>query len=153
MPESAAGANILEAERKLSQEMDKLYKPRGKVQHTAKAAANIEHLRTRVSESKTYVSRYNRDRYIHSGNTGTVESSGTGSHPGRRGSVAPSKSAGHSSGLLEWREARLELEDLMDSDNFPPDGIPDTKRCRRKSAFSSPSRFAPSGRSRMRRIS
>ena len=23
----------------------------------------------------------------------------------------------------------------MDSDNFPPDGIPDTKRCRRKSAF------------------
>ena len=53
------GANILEAERKLSQEMDKLYKPRGKVQHTAKLLQAIEHLRTRVSESKTYVSRYN----------------------------------------------------------------------------------------------
>ncbi|MGV2643865.1 AAA family ATPase, partial [Clostridium perfringens] len=52
------GANILEAERKLSQEMDKLYKPRGKVQHTAKLLQSIEHLRTQVSESKMYVSRY-----------------------------------------------------------------------------------------------
>lgn len=118
------GANILEAERKLSQEMDKLYKPRGKVQHTAKLLQAIEHLRTRVSESKTYVSRYNetvtsileiqeRLNLLEQDRTRDAEDL-----------LLLRKAQDIRPAWLEWREARFELEDLMDSDNFPPDGIP-----------------------------
>lgn len=117
------GANILDAERKLSTEMDKLYKPRGKVQQTAKLLQSIEQLRAQVRESQAYVPRYNevaasiqeaeerldlleQERARNAGDLALLR-----------------KAVEIRSVWLEWREARLELKDLMDSDAFPADGI------------------------------
>lgn len=118
------GANILEAERKLSQEMDKLYKPRGKVQQTAKLLQSIEDLRTRVAESRAYVSRYNEvvssildiERRL---NLLEQERARAGEDLSLLRKALDIRPA-----WLEWQEAGVELKDLMDSSHFPPDGMP-----------------------------
>lgn len=118
------GANILEAERKLSQEMDKLYKPRGKVQQTAKLLQSIEDLRTRVADSRAYVSRYNEvvssileiERRL---NMLEQERAKTGEDLSLLRKALEIRPA-----WLEWQEAGVELKDLMDSSHFPTDGMP-----------------------------
>jgi uncharacterized protein YhaN len=118
------GASILEAERKLSQEMDKLYKPRGKVQQTAKLLQSIEDLRTRVADSRAYVSRYNEvvssilelERRL---NLLEQERARDGEDLSLLRKALDIRPA-----WLEWQEAGVELKELMDSGHFPPDGMP-----------------------------
>lgn len=117
------GAHILEAERKLSQEMDKLYKPRGKVQETAKLLQSIEHMRSRVLESQTYVDRFNEVT------TAILEIQERLSlleqeHARDVRDVSLLRKALEiRPAWLEWQEARMELKDLMSSEHFPPEGM------------------------------
>lgn len=52
------GSAILRAERKLVQDADKLYKPRGKVQEAAKQLQAVERLEREAAESRSYLPRY-----------------------------------------------------------------------------------------------
>lgn len=61
------GGEILRAERRLQQEAEKLYKPRGKTQEAAKVLQSIERLEREIAESRSYLPRYNK-------NTGAMQS-------------------------------------------------------------------------------
>ncbi|GAB6988658.1 AAA family ATPase [Paenibacillus pini] len=53
------GADIVRAERKLLQDMDKIYKPRGRVQESAKLLQQIEQLEGQITQSTSYLKLYN----------------------------------------------------------------------------------------------
>ncbi|MEK5583378.1 AAA family ATPase [Paenibacillus sp. FSL P2-0536] len=53
------GGAIMRAERRLVQEAEKLYKPRGKLQEAAKVVQAIEKLERQMVESRSYLPRYN----------------------------------------------------------------------------------------------
>lgn len=53
------GAEIVQAERKLVQDMDKIYKPKGRVQETAKILQSMEQLEREITESRSFLQRYN----------------------------------------------------------------------------------------------
>jgi len=117
------GAYILEAERKLSQEMDKLYKPRGKVQETAKLLQSIEQMRSRVMESQTYVARFNEITRAILEIQERINVLEQEHDRDAKDASLLRKAVEIRSAWLEWREARLALNDLMGSEHFPPDGI------------------------------
>ncbi|MBP1937717.1 ATP-binding protein [Paenibacillus sediminis] len=53
------GSSIVHAERKLTAEMDKLYKPRGRNQEAAKIIQSIEKLEDTIAESRLHIGRFN----------------------------------------------------------------------------------------------
>ncbi|AOZ93998.1 AAA family ATPase [Paenibacillus crassostreae] len=53
------GTEIIQAERKLNQEMEKLYKPKGRVQEISKLLQSMEQLGKEITESKSFLRRYN----------------------------------------------------------------------------------------------
>lgn len=55
------GGEVMRAERRLLQEAEKLYKPRGRVQETAKILQTIEKLERERAESRSYLPRYNEN--------------------------------------------------------------------------------------------
>ncbi|WP_019911790.1 AAA family ATPase [Paenibacillus sp. HW567] len=116
------GGEILRAERRLLQDAEKLYKPRGKVQEAAKLLQMIEKLEREVAESRSYLPRYNL-------NTAALEAaehalSGLEARRQTEGDrLRKLRKVQDIRGLwLKWSEARLELEGLPVIDSFPEDG-------------------------------
>ncbi|MHA6529829.1 AAA family ATPase [Paenibacillus sp. BAC0078] len=116
------GGEILRAERRLLQDAEKLYKPRGKVQEAAKILQTIEKLEREVAESRSYLPRYNL-------NTAALEAAErelAGLEERRRSEgerLVKLRKAQDIRGLwLKWTEARLELEGQPVIDSFPEDG-------------------------------
>lgn len=117
------GANIMEAERRLTQEMDKLYKPRGKVQHAAKLLQSIEQLKAETTESRTYVPRYNEVMDAIRETEDRLEQLEL-ERAGSAKDLALLRKAMEIRTLwLAWREAKLELDGLSECGSFPPEGI------------------------------
>lgn len=117
------GANILEAERRLTQEMDKLYKPRGKVQHAAKLLQSIEQLKAQVTESRTYVPRYNEVIDAIRETEDRLERLELERADTAEDLTLLRKAIDIRRLWLAWREAKLELDGLPDCGSFPPEGI------------------------------
>lgn len=116
------GGEIMQAERRLIQEIEKLYKPRGKVQEAAKILQAIEKLEQQMAESRSYLPRYNE-------NTSALEAA----EAGFAGLEASRQSGGERLAKLrkaqdirelwlKWREARLELAGLPVIAAFPENG-------------------------------
>ncbi|MGN7765515.1 AAA family ATPase [Paenibacillus sp. 22594] len=116
------GGEIMRAERRLQQEADKLYKPRGKVQEAAKILKSIEKLEREAAESRSYLPRYNQ-------NTAALEAAElqlAKLEEHRRsaaGRLTVTRKAQEIRELwLKWSEARLELAELPVIPSFPENG-------------------------------
>ncbi|OKP80730.1 hypothetical protein A3844_26980 [Paenibacillus helianthi] len=116
------GGEIMRAERRLQQDADKLYKPRGKVQEAAKILQSIEKLEREAAESRSYLPRYNQ-------NTAALEAAElqlAQLEEHRRsaaGRLTLTRKAQEIRELwLKWSEARLELAELPVIPSFPENG-------------------------------
>ncbi|KKO52775.1 hypothetical protein [Paenibacillus sp. DMB20] len=117
------GSGIVQAERRLMQEMDKLYKPRGRVQESAKTIQTIDLLRGRLAESRSFLPRYNETV-----NGLIVIEQDLSELEARRARTAEEllllrKALEIRPLWLSWREHLLELETLPESAAFPLNGL------------------------------
>ncbi|CQR54986.1 AAA family ATPase [Paenibacillus riograndensis] len=116
------GGEIMRAERRLQQDAEKLYKPRGKVQEAAKILQSIEKLEREVAESRSYLLRYNQNIAAQE----AVELQLTQLEDRRRiaaGRLVHLRKAQEIRELwLKWSEAKLELAELPVIASFPEDG-------------------------------
>ncbi|WP_340022665.1 AAA family ATPase [Paenibacillus sp. FSL K6-1096] len=116
------GGEIMRAEKRLQQEAEKLYKPRGRVQEAARILQSIEKLEGEVAESRSYLPRYNANTLA----LETVEQK-----------LSQMKAAGELAAArlsklrkaqeirelwLKWSEGRLELKELPVIPAFPENG-------------------------------
>lgn len=117
------GSGIIRAERRLTQEMDKLYKPRGRVQESAKIIQSIGQLRGGLAESRSYLPQYNEAV------AGLKEIESELARLDERRSVSSEelqllrKAAEIRPVWLVWKEHRLELSDLPEGGVFPLNGL------------------------------
>ncbi|AIQ35084.1 hypothetical protein R50345_10975 [Paenibacillus sp. FSL R5-0345] len=116
------GGTIMRAERRLVQEAEKLYKPRGKLQEAAKIVQAIEKLERQMAESRSYLPRYN-------GNIAAIkvmESELDQLEQQRKLTgdklVMLRKAQDVRELWLKWSDAQLELQDLPVITTFPEDG-------------------------------
>ncbi|WP_339290319.1 AAA family ATPase [Paenibacillus sp. FSL E2-0201] len=116
------GGTIMRAERRLVQEAEKLYKPRGKLQEAAKIVQDIEKLERQMAESRSYLPRYN-------GNIAAIkvmESELDQLEQQRKLTgdelVMLRKAQDVRELWLKWSDAQLELQDLPVITTFPEDG-------------------------------
>ncbi|WP_419886333.1 AAA family ATPase [Paenibacillus sp. B-A-8] len=116
------GGTIMRAERRLVQEAEKLYKPRGKLQEAAKIVQAIEKLERQMAESRSYLPRYN-------GNIAAIkvmESELDQLEQQRKLTgdklVMLRKAQDVRELWLKWSDAQLELQDLLVITTFPEDG-------------------------------
>ncbi|MNO30221.1 hypothetical protein D3C76_201550 [compost metagenome] len=116
------GGEIMRAERRLQQDAEKLYKPRGKVQEAAKILQSIEKLEREVAESRSYLPRYNQNI----ASLEAVELQLAQLEDRRRtaaGGLVHLRKAQEIRELwLKWSEARLELAELPVIASFPENG-------------------------------
>ncbi|MEC0239082.1 AAA family ATPase [Paenibacillus dokdonensis] len=124
------GGEIMRAERKLIQDMDKLYKPRGRVQESAKVLHAMEQLQREISESRSYLSKFMdaesklqeiQHRISETDQCRTAISSQL---------VVLHKALQIRPQWLEWREASAERDGLPGSISFPEEGIQRWERLR-----------------------
>lgn len=116
------GGDIMRAERKLIQDAEKLYKPRGKVQEAAKILQQIEKLEREMADSRSLLPRYNASLAALEAaeeRLAAFEQSRTAAE-GRR--VLLRKAEDIREMWLKWREARFELDSLPVITNFPENG-------------------------------
>jgi uncharacterized protein YhaN len=116
------GGTIMQAERRLVQEAEKLYKPRGKLQEAAKIVQAIEKLERQMAESRSYLPRYN-------GNIAALkvtESELDQLEQQRKLTgdklVMLRKAQDVRELWLKWSDAQLELQGLPMISAFPEDG-------------------------------
>ncbi|KWX71422.1 AAA family ATPase [Paenibacillus jilunlii] len=116
------GGEIMRAERRLQQDAEKLYKPRGKVQEAARILQSIEKLEREVAESRSYLPRYNQNLAA----LETVELQLEQLEDRRRiaaGRLVHLRKAQEIRELwLKWSEAKLELAELPVIASFPEHG-------------------------------
>ncbi|WP_379153711.1 AAA family ATPase [Paenibacillus sp. sgz5001063] len=116
------GGEIMRAERRLQQDADKLYKPRGKVQEAAKILQSIDKLEREAAESRSYLPRYNQN----SAALEAAELQLAQLEEGRRSVAArlilTRKAQEIREVWLKWSEARMELAELPVILSFPENG-------------------------------
>lgn len=116
------GGDIMRAERKLLQEAEKLYKPRGKVQEAAKILQQIEKLERDMAESRALLPRYNANlAALELAEQKLAELELARNSAGSRLKLLR-KAADIRELWLKWREARFELESLPEISDFPENG-------------------------------
>ncbi|SMF78734.1 Uncharacterized protein YhaN [Paenibacillus uliginis N3/975] len=117
------GNGIVRAERKLNQEMDKLFKPRGRVQESAKIVQDIEQLRGRIAESRSYLQQYNQVISELSEIDNGLSTLEIRRHRNMHELVLYRKAMEIRPLWLSWKEDNLEWSTLPDSSFFPLDGL------------------------------
>lgn len=117
------GEGIVQAERKLNQEMEKLFKPRGRVQESAKIIQDIEHLRVLLAESGSYLLRYNEVIT----ELDEIDTALTAIEARRHSNVQElilfRKAVEIRPVWLAWKEDSLEWSSLPDCSRYPLDGL------------------------------
>lgn len=116
------GGSIMRAERRLVQEAEKLYKPRGKLQEAAKIIQSIEKLERQMVESRSYLPRYNDN--ISALKETELELDRLEQQRKLTGEqlVLHRKAEDIRDLWLKWREAQLELHELPVISAFPEEG-------------------------------
>lgn len=117
------GAGIVRAERRLFQEMERLYKPRGRVQESAKVLQSIERLEREISESRAYLSKYMAadSKLLETGKSiGETEQKRAGISERL---VLLQKAQDIRPQWLKWKEAALELAGLPEAASYPEEGV------------------------------
>lgn len=117
------GGEIMRAERKLIQGMEKLYKPRGRVQESAKVLQAIEQLQREIAESRSYLGKYmeaeerllEADRNLKESDNLREAASGQLAILRKALEIRPQ--------WLAWKEAAMERDALPEPAPFPEEGI------------------------------
>ncbi|WP_054958012.1 AAA family ATPase [Paenibacillus dakarensis] len=117
------GHGIVQAERKLNQEMEKLYKPRGRVQESAKIIQDIEQLRRRIAESGSYLKQYNGVISELDNIDTALEQLELRRQSSLKDLMLYRKAVEIRPVWLSWKEDLLEKSDLPDISAFPSEGL------------------------------
>lgn len=116
------GGDIMRAERRLIQDAEKLYKPRGKVQEAAKILQRIEKLEREMAESRSLLPKYNANlAALELAELKLAELELSRTRAGSRLTLLR-KAADIRELWLKWREARSELDSLPEIADFPDNG-------------------------------
>ncbi|WP_150266710.1 AAA family ATPase [Paenibacillus tepidiphilus] len=113
------GGEIMRAEKRLVQEADKLYKPRGKVQEAAKVLQSIEKLEREVAESRSYLPRYNANLAALEQTELDLARAEEARGRAEAQRIKLRKALDIRGLWLKWRDARLELAELPLIEAFP----------------------------------
>ncbi|MDR9854316.1 AAA family ATPase [Paenibacillus sp. VCA1] len=117
------GADIVRAERRLLQEMEKLYKPRGRVQESAKVLQAIERLEREIAESRSYLAKYlEAESKLRDTNQSIAEADRKRNEASERLALLR-KAQEIRPQWLEWKEASLELAGMPETAAFPEEGV------------------------------
>ncbi|MCJ8010395.1 AAA family ATPase [Paenibacillus sp. KQZ6P-2] len=124
------GTEIVRAERKLVQNMEKLYKPRGRVQESAKVLQRMEQLQREISESRSYLSKY-----IHAESKLSETQQTIADVDIRRTDLSRQLAVLHKAQeirqqWLEWKEASIERGGISGEVSFPEEGLSRLERLR-----------------------
>ncbi|QUL57007.1 AAA family ATPase [Paenibacillus tritici] len=116
------GGEIMRAEKRLIQESEKLYKPRGRVQEAAKILQSIEKLEGEVAESRSYLPRYNENTLaLEAAEQKLAQMKERRERAGAK-LVKLRKAQDIRELWLKWCEGRLELAELPVIHTFPEAG-------------------------------
>ncbi|AIQ12418.1 AAA family ATPase [Paenibacillus durus] len=115
------GGEILRAERRLQQEAEKLYKPRGRTQEAAKTLHSIEKLERQIAESRSYLPRYNDNTAALRAAESELEELERRRREEGAGLTRLRKAIDIRELWLKWEAARQELRELPDFPSFPED--------------------------------
>ncbi|KGE16503.1 AAA family ATPase [Paenibacillus wynnii] len=117
------GGDIMRAERRLLAEAERLYKPRGKLQEVAKILQDMEKLELQITESRSYLPRYNENITVLAATENELsELEMSRVHTSIRLNRLR-KALEIREVWLKWSEARLELTELPILDSFPQDAV------------------------------
>ncbi|NOU80838.1 AAA family ATPase [Paenibacillus sp. LMG 31459] len=117
------GGEIMRAEKRLVQDAEKLYKPRGKVQDAAKILQSIEKLEREVAESRSYLPRYNENTLALEAVEQKLLQMKDSRETAADRLLKLRKAQEIRELWLKWSEARLELAELPQIDAFPEAGV------------------------------
>ncbi|OBZ14773.1 hypothetical protein A8L34_12775 [Bacillus sp. FJAT-27264] len=116
------GGEIMRAERRLVQDAEKLYKPRGKVQEAAKILQSIEKLEQQMADSRSYLPRYNDNTFaLAETEAGLAKVEERRDSTGAR-LIMLRKALEIRNVWLQWSAARLEFAGLPQIQSFPEEG-------------------------------
>ncbi|SEO95801.1 AAA domain-containing protein [Paenibacillus sophorae] len=115
------GGEILRAERRLQQEAEKLYKPRGRTQEAAKTLQSIEKLERQIAESRSYLPRYNDNTAALQAAESELEELERRRREEGAWLTRLRKALDIRDLWLKWEAARQELGELPDFPSFPED--------------------------------
>ncbi|MBP2115082.1 AAA family ATPase [Paenibacillus silagei] len=116
------GGEIMRAEKRLVQEAEKLYKPRGKVQEAARILQSIGKLEQEVAESRSYLPRYNGNTLALEAAEQQLEQMKLDRELAGARLIKLRKAQDIRELWLKWSEGRLELEELPVIASFPDNG-------------------------------
>lgn len=116
------GGEIMRAEKRLVQEAEKLYKPRGKVQEAARILQSIGKLEQEVAESRSYLPRYNGNTLALEAAEQQLEQMKLDRELAGARLMKLRKAQDIRELWLKWSEGRLELEELPVIASFPDNG-------------------------------
>ncbi|WP_405110794.1 AAA family ATPase [Paenibacillus sp. FSL K6-1217] len=116
------GGEIMRAEKRLVQEAEKLYKPRGRIQEAAKILQAIAKLEQEVAESRSYLPRYNENTLALEAAEQKLEQMKQGRELAGARLMKLRKAQDIRELWLKWSEGKLELEELPVIATFPDDG-------------------------------
>ncbi|MWV43772.1 AAA family ATPase [Paenibacillus sp. HJL G12] len=124
------GGEIVRAERKLTQHMEKLYKPRGRVQESAKILLRMEQLQREIAESRSYLSKYmTAESNLEDTQQKIAEAEKCKTDVNRQ-LVVVHKAQEIRTQWLEWKEASMERGAISGEIPFPAEGLPRWERLR-----------------------
>ncbi|MHA0857951.1 AAA family ATPase [Paenibacillus sp. CMAA1364] len=117
------GNEIVQAERKLTQQMEKLYKPKGRVQEISKVLQSIEQLEKEISNSRSFLKRYNDNATTRIETVELLETQGQTRHIAAQRLLLLNRAKEIRPTWLKWTEARLQRLSLPEILTFPTEGI------------------------------
>ncbi|MGF7045769.1 uncharacterized protein YhaN [Paenibacillus sp. DS2015] len=117
------GSEIVRAERKLMQDMEKLYKPKGRVQESAKVLQSMEKLEKQIAESRSALQQYNENAIALEQIEERIVAQELVRHQPINQLQLLRKAEGIRPMWIDWTEAEAERSKLPRVVSFPEEGI------------------------------
>ncbi|OAB43673.1 AAA family ATPase [Paenibacillus antarcticus] len=117
------GGEIIQAERKLVQDMEKIYKPKGRVQEIAKVLQSMEQLERDIVESRSFLQRYNVNVITLNETVQILHQEEKARHKQSLKLQLLKKAKEIRPMWLKWSEAMMEHASYPLVSSFPEDGV------------------------------
>jgi uncharacterized protein YhaN len=117
------GNEIIQAERKLAQDMEKLYKPKGRLQEISKVLQMMEHLEREISVSRSFLKRYIDNASTRSETVELLGKQEQARYISSERLLLLRKAQEIRPTWLNWMEAKLEKSSLPNVSAFPEGGL------------------------------
>jgi uncharacterized protein YhaN len=117
------GNEIIQAERKLAQDMEKLYKPKGRLQEISKVLQMMEHLEREISVSRSFLKQYIDNASTRSETVELLVKQEQARHISSERLLLLRKAKEIRPTWLNWMEAKLAKSSLPNISSFPEGGL------------------------------